>query len=148
MSTTCASDVATSSADARVLASRASGRCSPSRSSASSASSACWWSDARRPARSPSRDRRLLETFADQSVLAIENARLFEELQEANGQLAEASQHKSQFLANMSHELRTPLNAIIGYSEMLQEEAEDLGRGGVPARTSRRSTRPASTCSG
>ena len=69
----------------------------------------------------------LLETFADQAVIAIENARLFEELQEANAQLAEASQHKSQFLANMSHELRTPLNAIIGYSEMLQEEAEDLG---------------------
>jgi signal transduction histidine kinase len=69
----------------------------------------------------------LLETFADQAVIAIENARLFEELQEANAQLAEASQHKSQFLANMSHELRTPLNAIIGYSEMLQEEAEDVG---------------------
>ena len=68
----------------------------------------------------------LLETFADQAVIAIENARLFEALQEANVQLAEASQHKSQFLANMSHELRTPLNAIIGYSEMLQEEAEDL----------------------
>jgi PAS domain S-box-containing protein len=56
----------------------------------------------------------------------IENARLFEELQDANLRLEEASQHKSQFLANMSHELRTPLNAIIGYSEMLQEEAEDL----------------------
>jgi len=68
----------------------------------------------------------LLETFADQAVIAIENARLFSELQEANQQLAEASQHKSQFLANMSHELRTPLNAIIGYSEMLQEEAEDM----------------------
>ena len=68
----------------------------------------------------------LLETFADQAVIAIENASLFAKLQEANGQLAEASQHKSQFLANMSHELRTPLNAIIGYSEMLQEEAEDL----------------------
>ncbi|HZO31341.1 MAG TPA: histidine kinase dimerization/phospho-acceptor domain-containing protein [Chloroflexota bacterium] len=70
---------------------------------------------------------RQLEAFADQAVIAIENARLFDELQEANRQLAEASQHKSQFLANMSHELRTPLNAIIGYSEMLQEEAEDLG---------------------
>jgi signal transduction histidine kinase len=68
----------------------------------------------------------LLETFADQAVIAIENARLFQELQEANRQLAEASQHKSQFLANMSHELRTPLNAVIGYSEMLQEELEDL----------------------
>ena len=68
----------------------------------------------------------LLEAFADQAVIAVENARLFEELQEANRQLAKASQHKSQFLANMSHELRTPLNAIIGYSEMLQEEAADL----------------------
>ena len=58
-------------------------------------------------------------------MIAIENARLFEQLQEANSQLAEASQHKSQVLANMSHELRTPLNAIIGYSEMLQEEAEE-----------------------
>jgi signal transduction histidine kinase len=69
----------------------------------------------------------LVEAFADQVVIAIENARLFEALQEANAQLAEASQHKSQFLANMSHELRTPLNAIIGYSEMLQEEAEEVG---------------------
>ena len=69
----------------------------------------------------------LIETFADQALIAIENARLFEELQEANRRLEEASGHKSQFLANMSHELRTPLNAIIGYSEMLQEEAEDLG---------------------
>ena len=69
----------------------------------------------------------LLEAFADQAVIAIENARLFEALQEANGQLTEASRHKSQFLANMSHELRTPLNAIIGYSEMLQEEAEEIG---------------------
>ena len=78
----------------------------------------------------------LLETFADQAVIAIENARLFEALQDANQALEVASQHKSQFLANMSHELRTPLNAIIGYSEMLQEEAEDDRRRGVPARPS------------
>jgi len=69
----------------------------------------------------------LLQTFASQSVLAIENARLFEQVQETGRALEVASQHKSQFLANMSHELRTPLNAIIGYSEMLQEEAEDVG---------------------
>src|SRR4051794_28791746 len=69
----------------------------------------------------------LLETFADQAVIAIENARLFAELQEKSRALEAASQHKSQFLANMSHELRTPLNAIIGYSEMLQEEAEEIG---------------------
>ena len=68
----------------------------------------------------------LLQTFANQSVLAIENARLFERVKETSRELEVASQHKSQFLANMSHELRTPLNAIIGYSEMLQEEAEDL----------------------
>jgi GAF domain-containing protein len=66
----------------------------------------------------------LLQTFAAQSVLAIQNARLFHEVEEQGRQLAEASQHKSQFLANMSHELRTPLNAIIGVSEMLREDAE------------------------
>jgi signal transduction histidine kinase len=68
----------------------------------------------------------LLETFADQAVIAIENVRLFDEIQDKSRQLAEASQHKSQFLANMSHELRTPLNAIIGVSEMLREDAEAL----------------------
>jgi signal transduction histidine kinase len=57
-------------------------------------------------------------------VIAIENVRLFDEIQDKSRQLAEASQHKSQFLANMSHELRTPLNAIIGVSEMLREDAE------------------------
>ena len=66
----------------------------------------------------------LAETFADQAVIAIENVRLFDEIQDKSRQLAEASQHKSQFLANMSHELRTPLNAIIGVSEMLREDAE------------------------
>jgi signal transduction histidine kinase len=65
-------------------------------------------------------------TFADQAAIAIENVRLFNEIQEKGRQLAEASQHKSQFLANMSHELRTPLNAIIGVSEMLREDAEAL----------------------
>jgi signal transduction histidine kinase len=68
----------------------------------------------------------LVETFADQAVIAIENARLFDKIQDKSRQLAEASQHKSQFLANMSHELRTPLNAIIGVSEMLREDAEAL----------------------
>jgi signal transduction histidine kinase/CheY-like chemotaxis protein len=72
----------------------------------------------------------LLQTFATHSALAIQNARLFREIEEKGQQLEVASQHKSQFLANMSHELRTPLNAIIGYSEMLQEEAEDLGQEG------------------
>jgi len=61
----------------------------------------------------------LLQTFADQSVVAIQNARLFSEIGEKSKQLAEASQHKSQFLANMSHELRTPLNAILGYTELI-----------------------------
>jgi signal transduction histidine kinase len=68
----------------------------------------------------------LLRTFADQSVLAIQNAHLFSEIGDKSRQLAEASQHKSQFLANMSHELRTPLNAIIGVTEMLREDAEAL----------------------
>ena len=68
----------------------------------------------------------LLKTFAAQSVLAIQNARLFSEIEEKGRQLADASQHKSQFLANMSHELRTPLNAIIGVTEMLREDAEAL----------------------
>jgi signal transduction histidine kinase len=66
----------------------------------------------------------LVQTFADQAAIAIENVRLFDEIQDKSRQLAEASQHKSQFLANMSHELRTPLNAIIGVSEMLHEDAE------------------------
>jgi signal transduction histidine kinase len=64
----------------------------------------------------------LVQTFADQAVIAIENVRLFKELEVANRELAAASQHKSEFLANMSHELRTPLNAIIGFSEILAEK--------------------------
>jgi len=61
----------------------------------------------------------LLRTFADQAVIAIQNARLFREIQEKSAQLEIANKHKSEFLANMSHELRTPLNAIIGFSEVL-----------------------------
>jgi GAF domain-containing protein len=63
----------------------------------------------------------LLRTFATQSALAIQNARLFREIEDKSRQLEAASQHKSEFLANMSHELRTPLNAIIGFSEVLGE---------------------------
>jgi signal transduction histidine kinase len=61
----------------------------------------------------------LLETFATQSVLAIQNAKLFGEIEDKSRQIEIASQHKSQFLANMSHELRTPLNAILGYTELM-----------------------------
>jgi len=65
----------------------------------------------------------LIKTFATQSALAIQNARLFHEIEDKSRQLAEASQHKSQFLANMSHELRTPLNAILGYTELMTDGA-------------------------
>jgi signal transduction histidine kinase len=64
----------------------------------------------------------LLKTFADQAVIAIQNARLFREIQDKGRQLEIANRHKSEFLANMSHELRTPLNAIIGFSEVLLEK--------------------------
>ncbi|HUQ24856.1 MAG TPA: ATP-binding protein [Burkholderiales bacterium] len=63
----------------------------------------------------------LIENFADQAVIAIENVRLFREIQDKSRQLEIANKHKSDFLANMSHELRTPLNAIIGFSEVLSE---------------------------
>ncbi len=63
----------------------------------------------------------LVQTFASQAVIAIENVRLFNEIQDKGQQLEIANRHKSEFLANMSHELRTPLNAIIGFSEVLQE---------------------------
>jgi signal transduction histidine kinase len=63
----------------------------------------------------------LVQTFADQAVIAIENVRLFDEIQDKSRQLEEASEHKSRFLANMSHELRTPLNAILGYTELIQD---------------------------
>jgi len=69
----------------------------------------------------------LLQSLADSAAVAIGNARFIEETEQARESAEEANRTKSQFLANMSHELRTPLNAIIGYSEMLQEEAQDLG---------------------
>src|SRR5215475_9575785 len=69
----------------------------------------------------------LLQTFAAQSVLAIQNARLFQEIEEKGRQLELTSRHKSQFLANMSHELRTPLNAIIGLTEMMVNNAPRFG---------------------
>jgi GAF domain-containing protein len=65
----------------------------------------------------------LVTAFADQAAIAIENVRLFDEIQDKSRQLEEASQHKSQFLANMSHELRTPLNAILGYTELMADGA-------------------------
>jgi signal transduction histidine kinase len=69
----------------------------------------------------------LLQTFADQAVIAIENVRLFEEIQDKNAQLEMASQNKSQFVSSMSHELRTPLNAIIGLTEMMVTNAARFG---------------------
>ena len=63
----------------------------------------------------------LLQSFAAQSAIAIQNARLFRELEQKSRELAAASRHKSEFLANMSHELRTPLNAVLGYAELIQD---------------------------
>jgi signal transduction histidine kinase len=69
----------------------------------------------------------LVTTFADQAAIAIENVRLFDEIQEKNRQLQQASENKSQFVSSMSHELRTPLNAIIGLTEMMVKNAARFG---------------------
>jgi two-component system, NtrC family, sensor kinase len=69
----------------------------------------------------------LVTTFADQAAIAIENVRLFDEIQEKNRQLQQASEHKSQFVSSVSHELRTPLNAIIGLTDMLVTNAPRFG---------------------
>jgi signal transduction histidine kinase len=69
----------------------------------------------------------LVQSFADQASIALQNAQLFSEIEQKTREVEDASRHKSEFLANMSHELRTPLNAIIGYAELLQEECADLG---------------------
>jgi two-component system, NtrC family, sensor kinase len=74
-----------------------------------------------RPGEFPNETIELLRTFATQSALAIQNARLFREIEHKSRELEAASRHKSEFLANMSHELRTPLNAVIGFSEVLSE---------------------------
>jgi GAF domain-containing protein len=69
----------------------------------------------------------LVTTFADQAVIAIENVRLFDEIQDKNRQLQLASENKSQFVSSVSHELRTPLNAIIGLTEMMVTNAARFG---------------------
>jgi signal transduction histidine kinase/CheY-like chemotaxis protein len=81
----------------------------------------------RAPGEFPANTVDLLKTFAAQSVLAIQNARLFAEIEDKGRQLEGASKHKSQFLANMSHELRTPLNAIIGLTEMMVNNTSRFG---------------------
>jgi signal transduction histidine kinase len=82
----------------------------------------------------------LMQSFADQSAIALENAHLFEEIAQKSRELEIASQHKSQFVANMSHELRTPLAAILGYAELMQEGFyEPLGQKSLDALTRIRS---------
>jgi signal transduction histidine kinase len=81
----------------------------------------------KQPGKFPKSTVELLQTFATQSVLAIQNARLFSELEKNSRELAEASQNKSQFVSSMSHELRTPLNAIIGLTEMMVANAARFG---------------------
>jgi two-component system, NtrC family, sensor kinase len=81
----------------------------------------------KQPGKFPKNIVELLQTFAAQSVLAIQNARLFREIEDKSRQLVEASEHKSQFVSSVSHELRTPLNAIIGLTDMLVNNAARFG---------------------
>src|SRR5262249_16531080 len=81
----------------------------------------------KQPGKFPKGTIHLLQTFAAQSVLAIQNARLFREIEDNSRQLQLASEHKSQFVSSMSHELRTPLNAIIGLTDMLVTNAARFG---------------------
>jgi signal transduction histidine kinase len=81
----------------------------------------------KQPGEFPKSTVELLQTFAAQSALAIQNARLFREIEDKSRQLQQASEHKSQFLGSMSHELRTPLNVIIGLTEMMVANAARFG---------------------
>ena len=81
----------------------------------------------KQPGNFPKNTINLLQTFSAQSVLAIQNARLFREIEDKSRQLAMASEHKSQFVSSVSHELRTPLNAIIGLTEMMVKNAARFG---------------------
>ena len=105
-----------------------------------------WSCAARAPGEFPKNTIELLQTFAAQSVLAIQNARLFAEIEEKNRQLQMASEHKSQFVSSVSHELRTPLNAIIGLTEMMVTNAArfgtEKGAGAAAACKSRRHPPP------
>jgi GAF domain-containing protein len=94
----------------------------------------------RQPGEFPATVVSLMQSFADQSAIALENARLFEEIAQKSRELEITSQHKSQFVANMSHELRTPLAAILGYAELMQEGFyEPLGQKSLDALTRIRS---------